>query len=100
MKKRVITLMPLLIMFSMQAIEKKKKKVLSMNGNGNQAALDKWTLRRLIKNAKGKVPPMGKNYNTQVIFASNKYELRTKINHPTCGKKWEKIPPNGLWALK
>ncbi len=94
--------MPLLMVFSMQAMETKRKKVPSMNGNKNRAALDKWALRRLIepKKTEKKVPPMGKNDNTQVIFASNKYELRKTINHPTCREKWETIPPKGLWALR
>ncbi len=107
MKKGVIILMPLLMMFSMQAMEKTKKKVPSMNGNENRAALDKWALRRhmeqmqaMNKKTEEKVPPMGKNDNTQVIFASNKYEQRKKMNHPTCREKWETIPPKGLWALR
>ena len=88
MKKRINILVPLLVMFSMQAMNQQKKK-------NTPVALDKWGLRRLIKQKKPteKIPSTS-NYNNNQ--ASDKWALRKNMQHATYDGKWKKIQTQTL----
>lgn len=98
MKKKISRLVLLLVMFSMQAMDKQKKKKMPSIGNNNTAhvALDKWKLRQRIEQRQTmkkkeieEILPMRKNDNKQTL---DKWELKKFMKHTTYNGKWKVVP--------
>jgi len=98
MKKRVSRLMPLLVMFSMQAMDKQKKKKTSSIGNNNTAhvTLDKWKLKHILeqrqtmkKKATEEMLPTRNDDNKQVT--PDKWALKKFMKHATYNGEWKVV---------